>query len=541
MIALVSGEVAVRRGDHVVVSCGGVGYRLAVSAETLRHVPRVGETGDAAHAPDRARRRAAALRLRHRGGARPVPAADRRPGRRPEDGARRALRRPAARAARPPSRPATSRGCRPCPGSASAPPSGSSSSCARRSAPRPTTTRSSSRGPTTRARSRATACSGSASRRDEVDALLDGAPGDTPEALIAHALKVVAPMIRTPGRRPSTASRRPSVREDDDSEARLRPRRLDEFVGQEALKAQLELSIRAAADRGEALDHVLLAGPPGLGQDLAWPGSSPRSSSVPFIQTAGPALERKARHRGLPDRPRAALGLLRGRDPPAAARGRGDVLSRDGGRPAADHARRRRRARRSSRCDLPPFTLIGATTRAGLLTTPLRDRFGIQHRLDHYGAGRPGGDRRRAAPACSTSPVHLDGARAIAERSRGTPRVANRLLKRVRDYAAGPRRRRDRRRHGRRGAGPAGGRPRGPGPAGPRDPVDRSASASAAARSGSRRSRSRSRRSRTRSRTSTSPTCCSAASSSARRAGGGDAARVPPPRPGAADRRPSLF
>ena len=174
--------------------------------------------------------------------------------------------------------------------------------------------------------------------------------------------------------------------------------------------------------------------------------------------------------------------------------------------------------------DLPPFTLIGATTRAGLLTTPLRDRFGIQHRLDHYDAGRPGARSSRARRACSTSQIDADGARAIAERARGTPRVANRLLKRVRDYAQV---------HG-DGAIDA---------AAADAALDllevdhegldrldreiltrRSASASAAARSGCRRSRSRCTRSRTRSRTSTSRTCCSAASSSARRAG---AARPP--------------
>ena len=154
-----------RRADHVVVSCGGVGYRLAVSAETLRHVPRVGEPVVAAHPPDRARRRAAALRLRHRGGARPVPAADRRPVRRPEDGARGALRRPAARAAGRRRGAATPRACRPCPG------------IGKRTAERiivelrekvgvPDAGRRDRRSPaaTTRARSPATGCSGSASR-----------------------------------------------------------------------------------------------------------------------------------------------------------------------------------------------------------------------------------------------------------------------------------------------------------------------------------------------------------------------------------------
>ena len=317
--------------------------------------------------------------------------------------------------------------------------------------------------------------------------------------------------IRTPG---ADRIQTPHARAEDELDATLRPRRLDDFVGQDALKEQLAVSIAAAAARGDALDHVLLAGPPGLGK-TSLARIVAEELGVPFVQTAGPALERKGDIAAfLTDlEPRAVFFVDEIHRLPRARRG--DVLPGDGGPPAADHARRGPGARVVT-LDLPPFTLVGATTRAGLLTTPLRDRFGIQHRLDHYDAGDLARIVVRSARLLAST-IDAAGARAIADRARGTPRVANRLLKRVRDYAEVRGDGVDRRHGGRRGARPARGRPRGPGPARPRvlrDVCERSP----AARSGCRRWPSRWARSRTRSRTSTSPTCCSAASSSGRRA-----------------------
>ena len=219
---------------------------------------------------------------------------------------------------------------------------------------------------------------------------------------------------------------------EEDLDRSLRPRTLEDFVGQDGLKDQLAVSLEAARLRGEALDHVLLAGPPGLGKtSLAQIVAA--ELDVPFVQTAGPALERKGDIAVLPHRAGAALDLLRRRDPPSQPRAGGDLLSGDGGPPAADH---RRPGRRRARHDvpLPPFTLVGATTRAGLLTTPLRDRFGIQHRLEPYAGPELAAIVHRSAHILGCA-IDEGGAAAIARRSRGTPRVANRLLKRVRDYA----------------------------------------------------------------------------------------------------------
>src|SRR3954454_21334846 len=238
-------------------------------------------------------------------------------------------------------------------------------------------------------------------------------------------------MIRTPSADVDRIQT-PHPRDDDDTEARLRPRRLDEFIGQPALKAQLALSIRAAADREEALDHVLLAGPPGLGK-TSLARIVAEELGVPFVPTAGPALERKAEIVAfLTDlEPRSVFfvdeihGVSRAVEEtfyPAMEDGQLPIPLGVG--PGA----------KVVTLDIPSFTLIGATTRAGLLTTPLRDRFGIQHRLDHYGPEDLAAIVVRSAGVLRT-PIHLDGARAIAERIRGTPRVANRLLKRVRDYA----------------------------------------------------------------------------------------------------------
>ena len=238
-------------------------------------------------------------------------------------------------------------------------------------------------------------------------------------------------MIRTPGA-DLERIQTPKVRDGDEQEARLRPQRLDEFVGQEALKAQLELSIRATLERGDSLDHVLLSGPPGLGK-TSLARIIANELGVPIRETAGPALERKAEiasyltalepgsiffvdeiHR----LPRAVEETFY----PAMEDGQLPVTLGVG--PGA----------KVVTLDLPRFTLIGATTRSGLLTAPLRDRFGIQHRVDLYDPGELAAIVARSARVLNVA-VHMDGAQAIAERSRGTPRVANRLLKRVRDYA----------------------------------------------------------------------------------------------------------
>jgi Holliday junction DNA helicase RuvB len=222
------------------------------------------------------------------------------------------------------------------------------------------------------------------------------------------------------------------LREEDDVEATLRPRRLEEFVGQDALKEQLAVAIRAAAARGEALDHVLLAGPPGLGKtSLAQIVAA--ELEVPFVQTAGPALEKKgdiaAFLTALEPRSvffvdeihRLARAVEETFYPAMEDRQLPITVGQGAGA-------------RVVTLPLPPFTLVGATTRAGLLTTPLRDRFGIQHRLEPYDPVELGAIVRRSAGILGCV-LDEDGAEAIARRSRGTPRVANRLLKRVRDFA----------------------------------------------------------------------------------------------------------
>jgi holliday junction DNA helicase RuvB len=219
---------------------------------------------------------------------------------------------------------------------------------------------------------------------------------------------------------------------DDELDRSLRPRRLEDFVGQEALKDQIAVSIAAAASRGEALDHVLLAGPPGLGKtSLAQIVAA--ELGVPFVQTAGPALERKGDVAAFLTalEPRAVFFVDEIHRLPRALEETFYPAMEDGMLPITVG---QGAGARVVTLDLPPFTLIGATTRAGLLTTPLRDRFGIQHRLEHYGPEDLGRIVRRSARLLDVS-IEEGGARAIAERSRGTPRVANRLLKRVRDYA----------------------------------------------------------------------------------------------------------
>jgi Holliday junction DNA helicase RuvB len=220
--------------------------------------------------------------------------------------------------------------------------------------------------------------------------------------------------------------------EDDELERSLRPRSLDEFVGQERVKEQLAIALEAAKGRGEALDHVLLVGPPGLGKtSLAY--IVREELGVGIRTVAGPALERKgdmaAILTALEDRDvlfvdeihrlnRAVEEILY----PALEDFRLDIIVGQG--PAA----------RTLTLDLPAFTLVGATTRTGLLTTPLRDRFGMTYRLDYYGADDLGTIVRRSARILGVD-VADEAADEIARRARGTPRVANRILRRVRDVA----------------------------------------------------------------------------------------------------------
>jgi Holliday junction DNA helicase RuvB len=224
----------------------------------------------------------------------------------------------------------------------------------------------------------------------------------------------------------------PDVLPEDELDRSLRPRRLDDFIGQASVREQLAVSIEAAAARGDALDHVLLAGPPGLGKtSLAQIVAA--ELGVPFVQTAGPALERKGDVAAFLTalEPRAVFFVDEIHRLPRALEETFYPAMEDGQLPITVG---QGAGARVVTLDLPSFTLVGATTRAGLLTTPLRDRFGIQHRLEHYDADHLAQIVRRSAALLQID-VEEAGAHAIAARSRGTPRVANRLLKRVRDYA----------------------------------------------------------------------------------------------------------
>jgi holliday junction DNA helicase RuvB len=224
----------------------------------------------------------------------------------------------------------------------------------------------------------------------------------------------------------------PDVIAEDDFERSLRPRRLEDFVGQEAVKSQLAVSLEAAAARGEALDHVLLAGPPGLGKtSLAQIVAA--ELEVPFVQTAGPALERKGDVAAFLTalEPRSVFFVDEVHRLPRALEETFYPAMEDRRLPITVG---QGAGARVVTLDLPPFTMVGATTRAGLLTTPLRDRFGIHHRLEHYTPDDLTRIVRRSATILGAE-IDEAGAQAIAERSRGTPRVANRLLKRVRDFA----------------------------------------------------------------------------------------------------------
>jgi len=219
---------------------------------------------------------------------------------------------------------------------------------------------------------------------------------------------------------------------EDELERSLRPRRLEDFVGQRALKEQLGIAIEAAAGRGEALDHLLLAGPPGLGKtSLAQIVAA--ELDVPFVQTAGPALERKGDVAAFLTalEPRSVFFVDEIHRLPRALEETFYPAMEDRQLPITVG---QGAGARVVTLDLPPFTLVGATTRAGLLTTPLRDRFGIQARLEVYAPDELAAIVRRSAAILGIE-IDPGGAHAIAARSRATPRVANRLLRRVRDFA----------------------------------------------------------------------------------------------------------
>jgi len=224
----------------------------------------------------------------------------------------------------------------------------------------------------------------------------------------------------------------PYLAPEDELDITLRPRRLEEFVGQSQLKEQLAVAIEAASARGEALDHLLLAGPPGLGKtSLAQIVAA--ELGVAFVATAGPALERKGDIAAFLSslEPRSVFFVDEIHRLPRALEETFYPAMEDHRLPITVG---QGAGAKVVTLPLPPFTLIGATTRSGLLTTPLRDRFGIQARLDSYSHEELAAIVTRAARILEVE-LEAGGALAIARRSRGTPRVANRLLRRARDFA----------------------------------------------------------------------------------------------------------
>ena len=222
------------------------------------------------------------------------------------------------------------------------------------------------------------------------------------------------------------------IEEDVRLEGTLRPQKLTDYIGQSKIKENLKIYIEAAKQRGDPLDHVLFYGPPGLGKTTL-AGIIANEMEVNMKVTSGPAIEK-------PGEMAAILNNLQ----------QGDLLFVDEIHRlnrqveevlypamedyAIDIMIGKGQAARSIRLDLPRFTLVGATTRAGLLTAPLRDRFGIIHRLEFYSPQELTHIIMHSARVLN-APIELEGAREMARRSRGTPRLANRILKRVRDFA----------------------------------------------------------------------------------------------------------